>query len=186
MASYIFKACPRLKRWSSRQCPVNCAAISSSLLWQRGSRHLANCRTSRSPFTMARTRAIPVAPVGSATARCTPTFICPRLFCLRRTPSPCSPPNSLCPAPACAARRSAPLAERPPAAARNGAAVGSIGSRVDPSSSAPALGLNARVSTSSTSNPRLSKTSWTGIQYTPVLSNATDSTPLQQPPRHFL
>src|SRR5215831_9341826 len=48
MASYIFKPFPRLKRWSSRQCPVNCSAISSSLLWQRGSRNFANCRGSRS------------------------------------------------------------------------------------------------------------------------------------------
>src|SRR6516165_3233219 len=90
MASYIFKACPKLNRWSSRQCPVNCSAISSSLLWQRGSRNLANCRGSRSPFTIARTRAIPVAPVRSATARCTRTFICSRLFCMHRTQSPCS------------------------------------------------------------------------------------------------
>jgi len=31
-----------LNRWSSRQCPLNSSAISSSLLWQCGSRSLAN------------------------------------------------------------------------------------------------------------------------------------------------
>src|SRR5215470_3995356 len=141
MASYIFKACPKLNKWSSRQCPFNCSAISSSLLWQRGSRNFANSPASRSPFTMARTRAIPVAPVRSATARCTRTFICSRLFCIRRTQSLAPPPDSLCLAPACAAYRSAPVAGRPPAAVRNCGAAASIGNPSDPSWAALALGL---------------------------------------------
>ena len=49
MASYIFNACCRLKRWSSRQWPLNCSAISASLLRQRGSRNAANRCGSRSP-----------------------------------------------------------------------------------------------------------------------------------------
>ncbi len=88
MASYIFSACRRLNRWSSRQCPLNCSAISSSLLWQRRSRSFARFRGSRSPAAMARRIAIPVAPSISETARCTRTFIWSRLFCIRRTQSP--------------------------------------------------------------------------------------------------
>ena len=58
--SYIFNAWHKLNKWSSRQCPVNCSAISSALLRQCGSRNCASFRASRSPSAMARIIAIPV------------------------------------------------------------------------------------------------------------------------------
>ena len=101
----IFQACCRLNQGSSRQCPLDGAVISSSLLAASGG--LAMARVSWGPARPPRGRAemaLPVAPAMSETAPCTRTFICSRLFGIPPTQSRASPD----PAPASAACR--PLA----------------------------------------------------------------------------
>ena len=126
---------------------------------------------------MARRMAIPVTPSMSETARCTRTFIWSRLFCIRRSQSPLSATRF-------ALSRTNVRSMHTDSSGRNEPRSKpqlcsrwihsqSVGSDF---LSRPGTCASCRVSTSSTCKPCPSSTSCGAIQYTPVLSIATDST----------
>jgi hypothetical protein len=149
--------------------------MSSADLRQRQSRCVASRAGSRSPATMARMIAMPVLPVTSVTARWICTFIWSSAFCIHCTQR---------------ARSSTRFASWRCMALR--ATIASPG-RKDPRSKPqlcsnwihwqswksvlrPGTLCNCRALTRTTCRPRDSSSSYSGIQYTDVLSMATDST----------
>ena len=119
---------------------------------------------------------MPVTPSMSDTARCTRTFIWSRLFCIRRNQSEASATKvflsrtSVRSMHTCSGGRNEPVSS--PQLCRRCIHMQSTRSVFF----RPGTLANSRVFTSTTSKPYLSKTSCGAIQYTPVLSIATDST----------
>jgi len=176
MSSYIASACASTNRCSSRQLPVSARTMSASLALTRRCRWRASTRASRWPATMSRMMACPLWPITSLRTSVSWIFICTSAFCMRCTQLVCSATST---SRWRATARTTQTSAAGRQAARSSPRLMSFCSHWQSCTSLlrPGTYFNCRASTSHTFNPCCSSTSNTAIQYTPVDSSATVSTP---------